>query len=93
MTLADNFMGRAPDAVNNEGVKWWMHQSLTNWARRDTPGTGLPLMNATAWTVETASGERSFVVTEGDRYLAAGTALDVVATKIDMLRLVREEKP
>ena len=78
---------REPDAVNAEGTKWWHHPAITQWAQRE--GAGVPLKDAVGWIVEVKSGDRSFVLTEGQKYLAESTSLEGISVKIDMLRFTR----
>jgi len=84
----DDINSRPPDAVNAEGTKWWTHKGLMEWATRDVAQLP-PLPNLKAWTVETSTGYRAFVLTYKNKIVWDGEKLDAAACHIDMLRMTQ----
>jgi hypothetical protein len=46
---------REPDFVNDQGVKWWLHDGVTNYAKTKK-------LNVMGWEVETPDGLKNFVL-------------------------------
>lgn len=71
--------------TNEQGTKFTLHQNVTNWARReDVHGTSLPTVYC--WRVETATGERTLLLMDGDTVLMEDTSLEAVSVRIDMMK-------
>ena len=73
---------REPDFINEAGVKWWLHDGVTNYAKTQK------LEGVTGWEVETPSGVRRYVISNKDGVIAEAKGLDGIGTKIDMLAMM-----
>ena len=76
-----------PDHVNADGVKWWVHWSLTGHATSETLGIGKPLTGAKVFIAQRPDGFREYVLTRNGKYIAADSALEGIGAQIDMARL------
>jgi len=63
-----------PDLVKEDGSKWWVHESLTEYAPS----------NMTAWHVE-RDGKRTLVLMKGDNIIFEDRQLREVVCRIDVL--------
>ena len=74
-----------PDYVNDEGTKWWLDKSTTDWAqRKDAHGTSLDME---VWLVETKDGYMARLLLDADlRIIDEQQNLEQLAVKIDMLK-------
>lgn len=75
---------REPDFVNDQGVKWWLHDGVTNYAKTK-------MLNVMGWEVETPDGLKNFVLTNADGVVAEAKGLEGIGIKIDMLSMLAKE--
>jgi len=77
-----------PDFVSEEGTKWWLDKSTTQWVQReDQHGTSLDM---NVWLVETADGHIVRLLLDSDKNLIAEEQnLEALAVKIDMLKATK----
>jgi len=80
-----------PDFVNAGGVKWWIHQELTDYASRvDHKST--PLGRFSVHVAQLPSGVKSFVLIQDGRVIKDCSDLETATTRIDMMRMMKEER-
>jgi len=74
-----------PDFVNDEGTKWWIDVSTTQYAQReDAHGTVLDMV---VYLAETKNGYMTRVLLDDDRNIVEEEQnLEALAIKIDMLK-------
>jgi hypothetical protein len=74
-----------PDFVNELGVKWWLHESLTKYAGK--PLRTLPrLDDAIVYITEQPDGYKTFVLVLQGGVMREDQSLEGMAYKIDALR-------
>jgi hypothetical protein len=77
-----------PDFVNEHGVKWWLHESLTRYAGK--PLRNLPrLDDAIVYLTERQNGYKAFVLVLQGNAVDEDQTLEGMAFKIDALRFVQ----
>lgn len=77
-----------PDFINELGVKWWVHESLTAYAGK--PLKTLPRLDeSVVYLTERPNGYKSFVLICDSIPLAESQTLEGMAFKIDALRFVQ----
>lgn len=75
-----------PDHINEAGVKWWLHKSLTEWATRPDI-YGIVLADHKVWIVELPSGQRALLLTDKRGALHECKEMEAMACKIDFIKL------
>lgn len=82
---------RDPDFVNDEGFKWWLCKSLTEWARKSQSrysGEDMPEMNnVTVFMVEEPNTNRTYVIIHDGKPVYSSQQYEAVATHLDMMKL------
>lgn len=76
---------RAPDFVNEKGVKWWSDADTTRYARRKT-SKGQSLPTAQGWLVEEPSGSRTRLLVDNGKIIAESPSLEGIGTRIELLK-------
>lgn len=82
---------RPPDHINEQGSKFWLDKSLTQYAR-DPGRLGVSLNAVTALIVTDPQGITTRLLMEGQDVLAEDQSLESIACRIDMLKLARQER-
>lgn len=80
-----------PDFINEQGVKWWIDKSTTQYAREeDQYGTTL---NAIGWVAETPTGSQSRVLIDEDTkaIIAESPQMEGIGVKIDLLKYMARD--
>jgi len=77
---------RAPDFVNEKGVKWWKEPDATEYAQQED-AFGTSLLDVQAWLVRLPNGEISRLLIRGSEVIWEGKTLEAVGAKIDWLKL------
>ena len=88
--MIDPFSGK-PNFINEQGVKYWLDQSTSDYANRaDIYGTRL---KGKAFFVERPDGFKTrLFIGETQDILADDQTLDGIATKIDLLKFIKRDK-
>lgn len=86
--MINDIFSTPPLLINELGNKFWLNETLTNWARGvDKNGVSLPW---TAFFVESPTGFRTIVlVDENQQVLCENTAMDAIASYIDIHKIER----
>lgn len=89
-TLIKNLTDNEPDFINDDGVKWWKHDSITRWAHNEN-SQGISLPNLYGFITETVAGIKSFVLVDysTNRVVYSSQLLEDVACHIDMVKTVK----
>jgi len=79
---------KPPLHVNELGVKFWIDESSTRYARReDLKGTTLP--TAVVFFTEHPDGERTRLLTIDNAAVVAKTSLEDLAVEIDKIKAIK----
>jgi len=80
-----------PDFINEDGTKWWLDKSTTDWAKRkDSHGTSLDMI---VYLVEKADGYMTRLLLDSEGNLIDEQQnLEQLAVKIDMLKAYERMK-
>lgn len=82
-----NITDTEPDFINEEGVKWWVDKSTTDYAqRKDSKGITLDII---CYVIDRPDGYRTRVLIEEGNIIDDNTSLEAIACKIDMLKLIK----
>lgn len=81
-----------PTHVNENGVKWWLDESLTKYSRNHNGEKDESMKDVVVWCVERPNGYRTRVMTEGNEILEENQTLEGMACKIDWIRISRNFK-
>lgn len=85
-SLFKDVFATPPDFVNEQGVKWWLDQSMTDWAhRKDLQGTSLP--DVKVWYVEEKDGTRTRLIIDGTEVEYANPSMEAIGAHIDMMKI------
>ena len=77
-----------PNFVNEDGVKWWLDKSSTQYARKaDIHGTSLP--NIAVFIVERLDGYRTRVLVGDNAIIAEHQGLESMAVEIDKRKFIK----
>lgn len=77
---------REPDFTNDEGVRWWLLDVGTAYARNpDRAGRTLP--EASAWLAEEPDGTRTFVLVDGGEAIYSTQRLEDLGVRIDIMKM------
>ena len=82
-----------PDFVNEEGVKWWKDEDLTDYARRkDVHGTRLE--HIVVWQVEFPDGVKTRLLVDNDKGepLYENQGLEAMAVRIDVMKMLKRNR-
>ncbi len=90
MSLLNSPWEQPPLFTNAEGVKWWLDEDSTKWARReDNYGTVLPTI--VVFYVEEPNGHRTRVITDQStnppEQVYASPRMEDIAVHIDMMKV------
>lgn len=86
MGLLSNIDGREPDFVNELGVKWWLDEGTTGYARNpDHTGT---VLDAACYLVEEPDGSRTRVLVVDGAAEFENPRMEDMAVHIDMLKML-----
>ena len=78
---------REPDFVNEIGTKWWLHESLTDYAhKKNLKGIGLP--DHRVYYVETADKSRELILLHKDKIVHGTRSLEAMACFIDVQKIL-----
>jgi hypothetical protein len=83
-----NPFDRAPDFVNEQGVKWWSDADTTRYAHSKT-SKGQSLPAAQGWLVEDPSGTRTRLLVDNGKIIAESQSLEGIGTQIDLLKALQ----
>lgn len=81
---------KKPDFVNEEGTKWWLDKSLIDWA--DRGDFKLTDLGYRFWLIEFKTGNRTRLITRDDQVIYDNTSAEAIACRIDVLRLLAQDK-
>lgn len=74
-----------PDFVNELGVKWWLDETTTDYAKQRG------LLNTKVWLLEEQNGHRIYVITEDDKIVGESQQLEAIGCKLDVLGFLSKE--
>lgn len=78
---------KQPDFVNEEGFEWYIDKDMTKYARQTDERNGNPgLKNVACFFVKKDEMVTRVLIDDQQRVLHEDTALDGMATKIDILK-------
>ena len=80
-----------PDFINEEGVKWWLDKSTTEYAREeDLNGTKLDVK---VWAVELPDKTRTRVIIDSDNNIICDNqSLEAILIRIDAAKILKGMK-
>lgn len=84
----EDYTADAPCFVNEAGVKWWVHKSLTDYAKSKL-GVDTKVR---AYVTEHPDGVRSIVLIDGMEIVDASQSMEAIACEIDVLRLLKRDE-
>lgn len=77
-----------PDFVNADGVKWWRDESGTRYAARQVDENDKQLLpKVNVWLVETPSGERNYLIINGQEIVYETKSLEGIGVQIDIMAM------
>ena len=84
--MINEIIGKDPDFVNEEGVKWWLDIPTTKYARRETD-TGQKLQYS-CYVVKLTNDEIDRVVTDDStgKAIYASPGIDAIGVFLDVSR-------
>jgi hypothetical protein len=79
-----------PDAINEEGTKWWIDHSSNRYAHKpDSFGTTLEEIKC--FYIETKDGFRTRLIVCNDKVIYDNQALDAIGCQIDVYKLLKRD--
>lgn len=78
-----------PDAVNEEGTKWWHLEEETRKLSKED-GVGKPVNDCKVWAIETIGDGRHYIITCEDRIIYGTQQYEALCIQIDVIRFVEE---
>lgn len=75
-----------PLSVNEQGVKYWLEETATNYARNKG------LSDVVVFLTEMKDGDRTYLITENQVPLYESKSLEGIGVQLDVMRLVRESE-
>ena len=86
-----------PDFINDRGFEWYIDKSLTRYCKRKTIDNKLPLKAICFYVCERKHNNvnaisRVLIDIDTNKVIADETSLEGMAIKIDMLRMLQNQK-
>lgn len=76
---------RPPDAVNAEGVQWWVDKSSTQYAR-SSQGSKPGLENVVVFLVKDCQGVLMRLIVEDNKPVYEHQSLEAIAVRLDVMK-------
>jgi hypothetical protein len=86
----ESMFDKEPDAINEEGTKWWIDHSSNHYAHKpDSFGTTLEEIEC--FYIETKDGFRTRLIVCNDNVIYDNQALDAIGYQIDFYKLLKRD--